>query len=54
MKEQIEGLEKKKLARPMNTIFEIWEKILNEVVQSCFDHLKQYLPRVIEVDGALP
>jgi len=43
----------KKLARPMNTIFEIWEKILDEVVQSCFDYLKQYLPRVIEVDGAL-
>ncbi len=28
-------------------------KILDEVVQSCFDYLKQYLPRVIEVDGAL-
>jgi len=54
MKKKIEGLEIKNQQDLEDAIFEIWEKIPDEVVRSCIDHLRQYLSRVIEVNGALP
>jgi len=54
MKEQIEGLEIKNKQDLEDAIFETWAKIPDQVVKNCIDHLRQYLPRVIEVGGALP
>jgi transposase len=54
MKARIEGLEIKSQQDLEDAIFETWEKIPDRVVQNCINHLREYLPRVIEVDGALP
>jgi hypothetical protein len=54
MKEEIEGVEIKNQQDLEDAIFETWREIPDKLVRSCIDHQRQYLPRVIEVEGALP
>jgi len=37
-----------------DAIFKQWQEIPDEVVQSCIEHLKHHLIRVIEADGDPP
>ncbi len=54
MKGQVEGMDIKSQLDLEDAIFKQWQEIPDEVVQSCIEHLKHHLIRVIEADGDPP